>query len=73
MKSNTTMKTTTTIIFTFSLFVLSGCGPKERPLTQAEIKEAAEFFGGNMNFTATQVAYSYNPTKGWNDPTNTTD
>jgi hypothetical protein len=73
MKKDTIMKTTITIMFAFSLLVLSGCGPKERPLTQAEIKEAAEFFGGNINFTATQTEYSHNPTKGWNDPTNTTD
>lgn len=67
------MKKVIGLMFASSLFVLSGCGPKERPLTQAEIKEAAEFFGGNINFTATQTEYSHNPTKGWNDPTNTTD
>ena len=67
------MRTTITIVFAFSLFVLSGCGPKERLLTQAEIKEAAAFFGGNINFTATLTTYSHNPAKGWNDPTNTTE
>ena len=70
------MKTTITIIFAFSLFVLSGCGPKEKPLSQEEIKEAAAFFGGNINFTATQVSSRHNPTalkKAAEEPTITTE
>jgi len=63
-------------LLVFGFFVLSGCGPKEKPLSQEEIKAAAAFFGGNINFTATQVSYMHNPTatkKAAEEPTNTTE
>lgn len=45
------------ILSCLSMIDFSGCsrGPKETPLSQAEIQEAAKFFGGNTNFTCTQT------------------
>jgi hypothetical protein len=64
----TIIKIGITTLFGFSLFVLSGCGPKEKPLSLEEIKEAAKFFGGNINFTATQISSMHSPAAKKNTP-----
>lgn len=58
------MKATTVfaVILSFlSAVAFSGCsrGPAENPLSQAEIQEAAKFFGGNTEFTCTETYHLY--------------
>jgi hypothetical protein len=67
---------TNVIVALLSVIVLSGCGPKEKPLSQADIQATAAFYGGNINFTATEISYMHNPAapkKAGEGPTNTTE